>query len=492
MKAPIHHVAVAALLMVSGMLNAMAGNASHPEPIGTRIENADEQTSRPLQMSLRQVHDLGDSWRWNMHSWDNEKILSYGGYQYVGCWNGDGMLSVARRDLKTDALQVVTLDWKLSQDNPHRSVAIGISPGDGRLHIAFDNAFQRTTPELRYRRSREGWITDPPETIRASDFLPMEGMTSKENLEYFVVYPRFIHLNDGTLLFSWHTRGPQGRRFSDHKMLNRYDARQGRWEHLGEWFAGHTGIYTRPGDPNSGSPGRQQYLNQVVVDENDWIHVSWTYKETTGIEGNQGLYYAYSKDRGVTWHNTDGAQVADLGRGLPITIDSPGVEVVGLPTYSWIVNNGAMALDGRGNPHVIYQMSATVTQDVIERNHHHSHLYRDDQGQWHQNWITPPDEHFPGLRNRGTLLADSNDDLHFYVRRGSRLEYYRARAAEEWKDWTRLELAGLDPIGGGSGFRYDPFRWRRDGILDIPMVGGENRLWVAEFLLRESPGKPKP
>lgn len=608
-------------------------------------------TASALELTYQGTHELGDSWSWNVHPFDSEKVITYGDYQYSGFWDDEGILTLARRHLPTDDVQLVSLGHELTLDNAHRNVSLGISADDGRLHLAYDHH----ASDLNYRKSVAGLVTSPPATITAAHFTEPEMMTGI--YEFYATYPRFLHLNDGTLLFTFNTRGEAGQLRGGYKMLNRYDkdvtptvlltdsfaddsqweaksgswsvsggryvqsaagcvARsvipnnsygdfhmqfdfeivddkgsdqnwtgvmfrqslpshnwsdsgyllhvrsngnivlrdgsgviksyvlgeaqtgthtiklqakgphiqvyydgkrvisayddsygsagsislatcntetafdhvlindgEGPWQRVGAIFSNSEGVYNAPGDSCHLSTERVAYMNHVVVDANDRIHISWTYREDPGPEGNQGLYYVYSDDQGVSWYNDAGLLVADLSLGQSVTVTSPGIEVFDFPCGSWLVNGGSMAVDSDGNPHIVNQMSAVVTSDPSAANNHHRHFWRDSNGQWHDQWITDTQTVHTPLRGRGTLLIDSNDDLHFYTRDGTSLKYWRATQNSGWNGWLENTLPVTLKTQIGEGLLYDKVRWQLDGILDIGAIFPNGKYGILELTL---------
>ncbi len=85
---------------------------------------------------------------WNAFNWasfDQDKIVSFGNYQYSVYWAADRTLSLMRWNLANDVVQIVRFEsYRLAdglpeaqQRNGHRNTVIGISPGDGRIHTVF-------------------------------------------------------------------------------------------------------------------------------------------------------------------------------------------------------------------------------------------------------------------------------------------------------------------------------------------------------------------
>jgi hypothetical protein len=134
---------------------------------------------------------------------------SVGGYQYTVYWAADRVLTVARRCLESDTVQRVRLeDYVLAagfpesqRSNGHRNTVLGISPGDGRLHLSWDHH----NNDLNYTRSRAGLLTEPPERLSPADFEPRQPVVP--GAPQRVTYPRFFNGPDETLYFFYRSGG---------------------------------------------------------------------------------------------------------------------------------------------------------------------------------------------------------------------------------------------------------------------------------------------
>lgn len=402
------------------------------------------------------LHQAGEmviehpAWAWNMAPWDSEKVVSYGDFQYTVYWNTAGALTLARRHIATNETQrLVFPDASLpSNDDPHQSTAIGISPRDGRLHLSYG----QWASALRYRSSVAGLIEDPPPTLATSHFSGEKAMVGQH--ETRVTYPRFFNLNDGTLLFLH-------RYWTSHNgdsFLNRYNAQTGAWERIGMLFS-RAGTFT---DPMLGSSGsRNAYLNDIVVDSRNRIHITWTWREDPGHETNHDLHYIYSDDEGKTWKNNAGRTVANLPGGVPVRVDSLGIRVAEIPVYSWLINQDTMVVDSHDQPHVVTHHSTVPTAVTAERNLHYVHYWREQNGEWRSGWIDPPEVPHTSFRRRGALAIDPDDNLHFLVIEGG-LRYFHARADEGWQIWRQK---GFGNAYSGQGLRYDRRLWRKNQVL---------------------------
>src|SRR5579885_455849 len=74
----------------------------------------------------------------NNNSFQQSAILSHAGHQYAAWYTSDRHAVIARRQLPAGAWSHVKLPHALSTDDSHNIISMGVSPADGRLHIAMD------------------------------------------------------------------------------------------------------------------------------------------------------------------------------------------------------------------------------------------------------------------------------------------------------------------------------------------------------------------
>ena len=195
---------------------------------------------------------------------------------------------------------------KLSSDDRHRNTCLGISPGDGRLHLSWDH---HNNP-LRYAKSRAGFLSDPPAKLTPDDGEPAQPMLSDPALEARVTYPRFFNDRRGDLFFFYRIGGSG----NGDNYLHRYDPTDASWTRTGMLFSSR-GTY----GPWKNSQSRCAYLHDLVFDARNRLHATWVYRETgASWASNHDLHYAYSDDQGRTWSNNSGEPIADLAKGDPI------------------------------------------------------------------------------------------------------------------------------------------------------------------------------
>lgn len=150
-----------------------------------------------------------------------------------------------------------------------------------------------------------------------------------------VAYPRFVTTPEGRLQFSYRT-GISGNGATE---LAEYD---GDWHKLGKWSS-TTGAYLSRG-ATSGT--RSLYLHGLAYGPGERLHASFTWREGNpavlchlGGITNHDTGYVYSDDRGRTWRNNAGTQVATTGSGALLGVRSPGHVVDPLNVDHGLIND---------------------------------------------------------------------------------------------------------------------------------------------------------
>ena len=376
----------------------------------------------------------------NWASFDQDKIVSYKDYQYTVYWAANRELSLARRHLHTNEVQIVRFnDYILAdgrperqQRNGHRNTVIGISPGDGRLHLSWDHH----NNDLNYLRSRKGLITDPPETLTAAHFESRQPLTQEDPQR--VTYPRFFNDPDERLYFFYRTGG-SGRGDS---VFFEYDDQQGTWQIITDRLFGHEGLYSAW----ENSTSRNAYMHDILFDTAGRLHISWVYRETFQTwASNHDLHYAYSEDQGRTWKNNQGNRIADTRQGQQIVLDSPGIVVFEIPVFSWLMNQCGMTLDSQNRPHVatFHLEKPYVPENLqhdppahVRQQLNYYHYWRDHSGKWHRS------EPLPKSGSRPMIVAGTDDTIIIYFSTRQGLMAHVARPCDDWQTWTTLRLTG--------------------------------------------------
>jgi len=445
------------------------------------------------QRPWRQLHKVPvapEAWSWNWSSWDQEKIATFGDFQYTVYWDANGVFVLARRDLRDNSVETLRLpDFTLSSNDPHRNTCLGVSSKDGRLHLSWDH---HNNP-LHYARSRRGFLTDPPKHMAAEDIEPEQSILEDTSLASRVTYPRFFNDARGNL-FLFYRQGGSG---NGHNYLHRYDAESGAWSVVGMVFSSR-GTYA----PWNDSRSRNAYFHDLLFDSNNRLHATWVYREVAGTwASNHDLHYAYSDDAGQTWYTGAGRKIADLAQGDPIELADPGIVAREIPVFSWMMNAGCMALDAKDRPHVItFKLPSPRKPDelrhdppqAIHKDLRFVHYWRADDGTWHGGSpIAAGAEH--GDVARGDMVFDPHDTLYFFYadRTHGGFRCLEAHAADEWQQWRSYALTGPD-VAGKDASKHDRRRWAEAGVLSFTAQLGRQGLGIIDLTReRECPAGRK-
>ncbi len=421
-------------------------------------------------------------WHWNWGSWDQDKIVTFGDYQYTVYWDEDRVFVLARRDLRDDAVQTIRLrQFKLSSDDTHRNTCLGVSAKDGRLHLSWDH---HNNP-LNYTRSVAGFLTNPPPRISEEDIEPRQSITADSTSTSRVTYPLFLHDANGQL-FLFFRLGVSG---DGENLLFRYDSATGTWARVGRVFSGR-GTYA----PWQGDKSRNAYFHDVVFDARNRLHVTWVYREAGSTwASNHDLHYAYSDDGGKTWCNNAGQRIGDMAADDPIELADPGIVVREIPVYSWVMNSGCMAIDSKQRPHVVtFKIPSPRRPLKLEHNPpadiastlRFVHYWRDDSGQWlGGSPISAGIESGPPAR--GDVVFGANDTLYYYYQPKDAKGGFvclQASPDDQWQSWRACPLTGPQ-ISGLDASKHDRSRWRADHILSITARSGEQGFAIVDLKL---------
>jgi len=437
----------------------------------------------PMKLQ-RVVRVDNDTWPpFNMASFDQDKVRTFGDFQYVPYWDADTILVVVRRDLRDHTVQTVRLEGRALTINPkdgHRNTVVGISAEDGRLHLSWDHHCN----QLRYGTSRPGFITEPPQTMTAADFEPARPLIPGNKLESRATYPRFLSNPPKPLHFIYR----QGGSGDGDNYVHRYDAKTHTWARLGE-----TGLFSRKGiyPPWENSKSRCAYLNDTLLDTTGRLHVTWCYREAgRSWASNHDLHYAYSDDSGATWANNAGEGIADLAKGDPIELADPGIVVRSIPVFSWLMNQTAMTLDADNQPHVVTYHLATPERPKDKLKHGPPpeigrklslfHHWRSADGAWHSSGPVTP------LTTRPGIVFDRSGNLVVYYAKGGQLMVHVALGEGGWQTWQHAAMK-IPGINLHKASKPDLGRMARDGILSFAVTtneeGGTRGFALVDFAL---------
>ncbi|GAA3736068.1 BNR repeat-containing protein [Spinactinospora alkalitolerans] len=421
----------------------------------------------------------------NNGSYQQSGILTHGDFQYAAWYTDTRHAVIARRDVtKRGAAgrwRTVRLPHRLSTDDSHNSISLGVSAGDGRLHVAMDT---HNTP-VYYVRSEAGLVDERGDGHwRADSFGPVQRTLGGVDLGG-ITYPRFVSAPGGGLQLSYRTGG------SGDGTTELAEYADGRWEKLGAWSSPEGEFRANGGVSDS----RNMYLHGIGYDDSGRLHASFTWREAAaggevlchpGGLSNHDTGYVYSDDEGRTWRTGDGALAAVTGTERRVSVRTPGHVADPLDVDQALMNQESQAVDSSGNPHVMVsyvpgRFTHCVTDFVEQRRTHGRtfHLHRDSTGAWHKAELPEP----LGAFGRSRLVLTADDDA-YAVLPGGRI--MAASAESGWTDWTKV-YDGSDVNAFGEVL-VDESRVDSDGVLSVfyqePSEGTEpSPVRVADFRL---------
>lgn len=443
----------------------------------------------------------------NGESFQFDALTSFAGYQYAAYWAQDDAaagperyyVAIARRKLPDgpwdvarlrDSVMKHALDKAGKPSDVHNTISLGIAPGDGTIHIAYDHH----NHPLRYRMTPPGTATRPGETTWTAELFQAERSTLDTNKPVTVVsYPSFTRTPDGGLMLTMR-RGQSG---DGAWWLYAYDAKTHKWTTGHQYDDGRNATYDATTPP---SAERCAYPNGWTFGPDGTLHVSYVYRENFGKgKGGNGtnhdIYYAQSPDGGRTWKNTAGDTVSSIdgkavgGQATPkqFSLASPGMRVVELDQTSSLMNEQTQAVDSRGGYHMLLwhrdPAKAKPPLRLWDRNQCSYFLYsRSPDGKWTTAILPGP------VGTRARLGFDAADNLYavYSVPKiptadgglrfdDGQLVVARATAAKQWSDWTTVATWPGPCLGEPT---IDVPRLRDDSVLsvfvqDFPTADGQ-------------------
>lgn len=409
------------------------------------------------QLDARALYFVSYDGLVNNESFQLSGILSHAGYQYTAWYTADRRAVLARRQLPAGAWQTLTLAHALSTNDAHNVISLGISPRDGRLHVAMDTHGNAVW----YTRSLAGLVSSPGGYAWSVDQFEAVGRTLDGVDLGAITYPQFVVSPDGALQLSYRTGGSG----NGSNELAEYD---GTWHRLGTWQS-PAGPYIAGG---ATSTSRNMYLHGLTYGPDGTLHASFTWREgnsavlcASGGLANHDTGYVTSDDRGRTWRNGAGQVVGMTGSSTQVSIGSPGLVVDALDPNHGLMNQESQDVDATGAPHVIIsyvpgRFTQCVTSYAADRAAYARsfHLYRDAAGSWHKMEIPVP----PQSTGRSQLVLDAADNAYVVMPFG---RVVAASRASGWTDWTTVfDGSGLNAFGEVV---VDRTRARSDGVLSV-------------------------
>jgi hypothetical protein len=415
-------------------------------------------------------------------AFQQDAVVTHGGYQYVGYYSGKRQVCIARRKLPAGNWETMRFkDYDFKSNDAHNTISIGVCPKDGTIHISFDHH----NSGLHYRVSRKGIATRPEAvTWGTALFGPVTGEL-EEGKAIEITYPRFLQTPDGGLQFCYR-RGGSG---DGDRMLADYDPKTGKWINTRQ-IDSRNGVFT---DAKGKSRSRCSYPNGYDYGPYGKLHATWVWRESSQ-GANHDLMYAYSEDRGRTWLNNAGQKLEG-----PPAVNSPGITVVNIPQTLGLMNTHGQAVDSEGRIHVVmWHCSVESLAAANSRPGEHRwgppearryhHYWRDKDGKWERREL-------PGVAgNRPKLFVDKNDNVYLVFRnndlfvQSGDLVIATATAASRWTDWKVIHTEKGPFV---NEMLADPYRWKMNGILSVMVQGAPEKaneatsLRILDFTFRQ-------
>ncbi len=384
----------------------------------------------------------------NGSPFQQESLITHQGYQYSAWYhNGsnDENIYVSRRKLTGTTWETIDTGHGLENGDAtasspgrrwdsHNVISMGIS-NDGRIHLAYDHHVDR----LRYLTTDPGVATSSGGAWNQAIFKAERSSLNPNGSSIpQVTYPRFTNVGDD-LVLTFRDRGSGN---GDVRIAD-YNSQTGQWSNTRFVNQGSPGSGTYDDANNNQSTRRNAYHNGFHADASGRLHTTWTWREGTQ-DGNHGINYAYSDDRGVTWQNGDGDLVGT--NSSPINVNSPGIELSGDGIDSFdrrqgILNQQGQIVEADGGVHALmfHRLQGPTYEDspFSDRNNSaYHHYYRDPlTGEWSVSLVVPDE----GVGSRPRLGVDSDGNLFALYTQSSDLVIAGAsRTAMGFSEWEVL------------------------------------------------------
>ncbi|KAF7768616.1 CAZyme family GH145 [Agaricus bisporus var. burnettii] len=342
----------------------------------------------------------------NVNSFQISAVLTHDNFQFAAWYTSSRAAVLARRQLPSGSWSTLQLPHNLSTNDSHNVIALGISPSDGKIHVALDCHSTRvfyTSSETNLATSGASWV--------ASRFGPITNTIGNLNVGSVVTYPQFVVNSQNRLQFVYRS-GVSG---NGATQLAEYN--NGVWSNVGSW-ASASGTYTSTNGATSGA--RNLYIHGFTY-HSGRLHIAGTWREQNGAVmcnggglTNHDTVYISSDDQGRTWNNNAGARVGTSGSN-PVNVNTAGLIVDPLNADHGLMNQESQDVDSSGQPHVIIsyvpgRFGQCVTNYVAGRtsNGRAFHLYRSSSGTW-----TKVEIPFPlNTVGRSQIVIDQADNIY--------------------------------------------------------------------------------
>lgn len=434
---------------------AGAPGALHPEP--------DVVKNGEVRLSDKALSVVSYGGYLNGESFQQEGVLTFEGYQYTAFWNTARHVVLARRALPNGEWQSLEFtDYANTESDAHNTISIGVAPGDGTLHLAFDHHGSK----LHYRRSVPGLASAPSSTPWAtSSFSATTDTLVSGSPVSDLTYPRFITAPGGNKLLFSARIGTSG---AGDEHLWEYDATNRTWKALGKYIDG-------------ASDDINAYLHGIAYTPGGTrLHAAWCWRETPNASTNRDLAYIYSDDDGRTWKNNEGTVVGTTGT-TPITQSAPGLHVERIAKNRGLINQEHLVVDEAGRVHVLLSHLPDDAADDSDFDSARSksqyfHYMRDLDGTWTKTALG-----LPVVANlRGKLALSSSQNLYAIL---PDLRIAGASFAENYATWSLFDDSDVgrffsDPLIDSARLLLE------DKLTVVYQERASTNLYVLDYTLR--------
>ncbi|KAJ7491224.1 hypothetical protein FB451DRAFT_1222455 [Mycena latifolia] len=377
----------------------------------------------------------------NVNSFQLSAVLTYQNFQYAGWYTSTGMVVLGRKTLPSGAWSTLQLPHNLSTPDSHNVISLGVSPADGKIHVAFDchsTQMFYTSSEANLATSGNSWV--------ASRFGAITTTLGTLNIGTVITYPQFVITPTNLLQFVFRS-GVSG---NGATQLAEYSA--GTWKNVGSW-ASATGTYTAPSGATSTL--RNLYIHGFTY-HGSRAYVTGTWREQNGAVScssagltNHDTVYFYSDDLGRTWFNSAGTKIGTSGTA-PINVNTAGIIVDSLDADHGLMNQESQTVDSTGLIHaIISYVPGRFTQCVTNYETDRPafarpfHVYQSANGSFTKVEIPFAIQSV----GRSQIVMDAKDNVYVVL---PFVRVVTASKASGWTDWTMVyngTATGLSAFG---------------------------------------------
>ncbi|KAJ7771590.1 hypothetical protein B0H16DRAFT_189232 [Mycena metata] len=365
----------------------------------------------------------------NVNSFQDSAVLAFQNFQFAAWYTSTGTAVLGRRTLPSGAWSTLQLPHNISTSDSHNVISLGVSPADGKIHVALDCHSTQvfyTSSEANLATSGNSWV--------ASRFAPITTTLGTLNIGTVITYPQFVVTPNNLLQFVFRS-GVSG---DGATQLAEYSA--GTWTNVGSW-ASATGTYTAPSGATSTL--RNLYIHGFSY-HGTRAYVSGTWREQNGAVScsslgltNHDTVYFYSDDMGRTWFNNAATQIGTSGTN-PVSVNTAGIIVDSLDADHALMNQESQTVDSTGQLHIIisyvpgrFTQCVSNYETVRPQFARPFHLYRSASGVWTKVEIP----FFIQSVGRSQIVMDTEDNVYVFM---PFLRVVTASKASGWTDWTSV------------------------------------------------------